>query len=315
VGEVDWSRTVFVLIASDAVTRRLGGAVLDRLTGIGYVPAGWRVLWHRPADLDAFHEKNITTAWRAYFYRLVDRLFAFGPTVAVLLRDERTTGDSHQRLREAKGASEPAEAAAGTVRADLGAVNAMLALMHSADSPADSARESAVFLGADRVRGTGDPAELRALLALLDGAGPAERRGYPQVLAGVRARLLAAVWDRLAPQARREAMSALHGGIAELARPGAGDRLAAWLPGDDPIREVLGSDFTPQRPGPDLDRVRPLLRLHGTDLDPWEDLVLATSRRFEPRREAEPALPGVPVTSAAGDGPPPRAVIPAAAAR
>lgn len=307
--EVDWDRTVFVLIAPDAVTRRLAGTVLDRLTALGFRPAAWRVLWHRPVNLDAFHEKNITTAWRAYFYRLVDRLFAFGPTVAMLMSDGRPDGDSHERLRRAKGASEPAEAAPGTIRADLGSVNAMLALMHSSDSPADSRLESSVFFGPDLRTGDGEPDELRALLALLDGGGPAERRGHAEVVSGVRARLLAAAWQQLGPAARREATAALRGGIDELARPGAGTRLASWLPAGHPLAEALACDFTPSSPGPDPDRLRPLLRLHGTDLDPWEDLVLATSRRFVPR--------GYPA-----DGPPseaapvePLAVTPAGAAR
>jgi nucleoside diphosphate kinase len=308
VDEVDWDRTVFVLIAPDAVTRRLGGAVLDRLVASGYRPSAWRVLWHRPANLDAFHEKKITTAWRAYFYRLVDRLFGFGPTVAMLLRDERPDGDSHERLCLAKGASEPAEAAPGTIRADLGSVNAMLALMHSSDSPADSRLESGVFFGPHGLTGAGEPGELRAQLALLDGAGPVERRGYRQVLSGVRARLLAAAWEQLDPGARREAAAALSAGVGALADPGAGARLAGWLPAGHPLGEVLAADFTPEHPGPDPDRVRPLLRLYGTDLDPWEDLVLATSRRFRPRRDDDPALPTVAEPAA-------RTVTPAAAAR
>jgi nucleoside diphosphate kinase len=283
--DVDWDRTVFVLLAPDALARGLGEAVLDRLDALGYRPVAWHVLWQRPLELDAFHEKNITHSWKAYLYRLVDQLFAFGPTVAMLVHDERPGDadrpDSHQRLRQAKGASEPAEAGPGTIRGDLRSINAMLALMHSADCAADSRHESAVFLDRDRFHT--DPGGLRTALRLLTLAGPPERRGYPEVLAGLRARVLAAAWDELAPAARAElaAPAEVADGLTE---PGAGERLAALLPVGHPLASVLCADFTPECPGPALDRVRPLLRVHATDLDPWEDLVLATSRRFEPRR-------------------------------
>src|SRR3712207_6825731 len=85
--EVDWERTVFVLIAPDALARRVGDTVLDRMAADGFRPTGWRVLWHRPPDLDAFNERNITQVWHGYLYRLVDQLFALGPTVAVLVHD------------------------------------------------------------------------------------------------------------------------------------------------------------------------------------------------------------------------------------
>ena len=282
--DLDWDTTVFVLLAPDALARHHGRAVLDRLARAGYAPVGWRLLWHRPADLDAFHEQNITRAWKAYLYRLVDRLFAYGPTVALQVADQRAAPgrNSHARLRAVKGGSEPADSAAGTIRGDLGSINAMLALMHSADTPADSRHESAVFTG-DQGFEYGDPAGLRAALELLERGGVPERRGYPQVLAGVRARLLAAAWPELGAPARATVAGLLAGG-ADLAAAGTGGRLAEVLPAGHPLRAVLCHDFSPDDPGPDIDRIRPVLRPYGTDLDPWEDLVLATSRRFSPRR-------------------------------
>jgi nucleoside diphosphate kinase len=303
---LDWDRTVFALISPDAVARHLAGAVLDRLAGFGYRPLAWRMLWHRPADLDSFHERNISHSWDAYQYRLVDQLFAFGPAVALLLADDRPSGAqaSHQRLRAAKGSSRPADARPGTIRGDLGSINLMLALMHSADSAADSRHESAVFAGPGGFEFPADSGELRAGLRLLDQARPPELRGHPEVLAGVRARLLAAAWDDL-PRVERKAAAAMlaaDAGCRGLAGPGElpagpgeplagpsellagpGELLAGLLPAAHPLAEVLRADFTPQSPGPGLERVRLLLRNYGTDLDAWEDLVLATSRRFQPR--------------------------------
>ncbi|MFY1636207.1 nucleoside-diphosphate kinase [Solwaraspora sp. WMMB335] len=285
---VDWEHTVFMLLAPDALARQLGGRIVDRVRGEGFEPVAWRLLWHRPTNLDAFHERNITQVWKAYLYRLVDQLFAFGPTVALLVRDNRPDPrhPSHERLRLAKGASDPAAASAGSIRGDLGSINIMLALMHSADSPADSHRESAVFTDGGFDIGTdgGDPASLRTLLDLLGRSAPAERRGYPEVLAGLRARVLTIAWPDLSDPGRRVVDDLLTGGPTDLATAGMGEKVAGLLPGGHPLAPIVASDFTPDQPGPDPARLQDLLAVHGTRLDPWELLVLATSRRFPPRR-------------------------------
>jgi nucleoside diphosphate kinase len=286
VDRIDWDRHVFVLAAPDALARHLGGEVVRRLAATGFMPAGWRVVWHRPPNLDAFHERNITQVWKAYLYRLVDRLFAFGPTVALLVRDTTPHSrlSSHQRLRLVRGGSEPVNASPGTIRGDLGSINAMLALLHSADSPADSHRESGVFAGPSGFE-HGEPVDLDRLLALLELGRPAERRGYEAVVAGVRARMIVALWDELSPAARGVARALLDRGIPGLAEAEAGGELADLLePAGHPLAQVLRCAFEADSPGIDLDRARAVLRTYGTDLDPWEDLVLATSMRFAPRR-------------------------------
>jgi len=285
VDDINWDRTVFSLLGPDALARYLGDAVLDRMESIGFTPIAWRVLWHRPADLDSFHENNISHSWNAYLYRLVDQLFAFGPTVAMLLADQRQDRAecSHRRLVQAKGSSDPVKAGPGTIRGELGSINVMLALMHSSDTPADSAKESAVFGGPEGLPRDGDPDELRTALALMRASAPQERRGYPEVLAGLRARALVAAWDELPRPLRKTAGAMLEAGGTELAAPGSGERLASLLPPAHPLAELLRADFTPASPGPDPARIRLALRMYGTDLDPWQDLVLATSRRFWPR--------------------------------
>jgi nucleoside diphosphate kinase len=287
VNEIDLSQTVFTLICPDALARHLGVAVLERIESAGFAPVAWRVLWHRPADLDSFHEQNITQVWKAYRYRLIDQLFAFGPAVALLVADQHPAGDGHQgshdRLRLAKGPSDPASSGPGTIRGDLGSINAVLSLMHCADSAADSARESHVFAGPGGFT-RGDQGELRTVLALLEASRQREDRGYREVLAGLRARALAAAWEDLPRPVRKTAGVMLEAGVGTLAAPGSGGRLAALLPDDHPLAALLGADFTPSSPGPDLERVSVLLATLGTGVDDWESLVLATSRRFPPRR-------------------------------
>jgi hypothetical protein len=159
----------------------------------------------------------------------------------------------------------------------------MLSLMHSADSAADSASESAVFAGPGGfVRGD-DRGELRTVLAMLQVSKPREDRGYREVLAGLRARSLAGAWEELPRPVRKTAGAMLEAGPAEFTAPGAGERLACLLPDAHPLAGLLRAEFTPRSPGPDPQRVRLVLAAFGTCIDQWESLVLATSRRFWPR--------------------------------
>lgn len=282
--EVDWDRTVFVLICPDGVARQHSFTILNALAAADLTPLAWRVLWHRPDGLDSFHERNIASAWQAYRYRLVDQLFAFGPSVALLMADQGAGSgpDPHTRLRLLKGPSDPAQADPGTIRGDLHSINAMLSLLHSADSPADSASESAVFAGVDGF--TGDDCEgLSAALGLLEASKPREQRDYPEVVAGLRAKALAAAWPQLPRPLRKTAAALLEAGPAELAAPGTGERLASLLDPAHPLASLIGADFTPAAPGPDPDRVAATLAGFGAAIDEWERLVLATSRRFWPR--------------------------------
>jgi hypothetical protein len=154
--------------------------------------------------------------------------------------------------------------------------------MHCADSAADSAREGPVFAGPGGFP-AGDQGELRAMLALLQMSRQREDRGYREVLAGLRAKTLAAAWEDLPRPVRKTARAMLEAGVAELAAPGGGERLAALFPDRHPLAALIAADFTPRSPGPDPERVGVLLAALGTGIDDWESLVLATSRRFPPR--------------------------------
>jgi nucleoside diphosphate kinase len=285
--DVDWERTAFALICPDAIARHLGTTVLRRLRDRGFHPLTWKCLWQRPDGLDAYYERNITEVWHGYLYRLADRVFSYGPAIALLLHD-RTPVDgltSHQRLRAVKGSSEPSKAAAGTIRGDLGSINVSLGLLHSSDSATEARRETEAFVGRDGFPAGLAPEDLFAQVGMLESARPAERRGYEDVLAGLRARIIAIVWDTLPAAARELATKLRCAGVAALAAPGAGAQLADLLPpGGHPLEPALRCDYLPGHPRVDLDHVAALLRAYGTVLDAWEDLILATSMRFEPRR-------------------------------
>jgi nucleoside-diphosphate kinase len=289
--DVDWERTVFTLIPPDALTRGLGLAVLDRFVGAGFTPVASAVVWKRPENLDAYNERNITEVWKAYLYRMVDLLFGYGPTVALLIRDDQPPGElsSHKRMRALKGASSPSEALPGTIRRDLRAINVTCDLVHASDSPAESQHEAVSFV--DELGWSGvDGDQVRDLITLTMAGYRHEDREFDQVLACVRARVAGAVWADLTPAGQQLALSWQRGQVAEIAAPGAGARLAALLrdPANHPLAPMLRCEFLPDSARIDLARFDHVLRGFGGYLDRWEELVLTSSMRFRPMRTVVP---------------------------
>ncbi|MEV4099771.1 nucleoside-diphosphate kinase [Nonomuraea sp. NPDC049649] len=278
--EIVWDRTVLFLFPPDALMRHLVTPVLERLEKHGFEPIRYEVLWHRPPGQDAFHETKITSVWKAYFYRQVDAVFDLGPSLALLVEDRSPAPDPHLRLRALKGASDPAAAEPGTIRRDLRGVNVLLDLVHSADSPEDSRHEAGIFMGGGY--GTpldGDLRPLRDLVALLEAGTPRESREFDDVRAGLRARVVAALWHELDDEARKLAPE-----LAVAARDGAGAELAALLPARHPLADFLACDFLPGGERHDLRRAAARLAVYGVSMDRWEHAVLQTSMLFPPLR-------------------------------
>ncbi|WP_214106897.1 nucleoside-diphosphate kinase [Acrocarpospora catenulata] len=278
--DIAWDRTVFFLFPPDAVLRHLCAPVLAVLEDHGFEPVRYEVLWHRPPNQDALHERKITSVWKAYFYRQVDLVFELGPSLALLVEDRSAAVDSHTRLRALKGASDPASAAPGTIRRDLRGVNVLLDIVHSSDTPDDSRHEAGVFFGPEL--GTplhGDQRELRDLVAMLEAGHPRENREFDQVRAGLRSRVVAAVWHELDAEGRKLAPE-----LAASYRPDAGAELAALLPVGHPLAALLACEFLPDLPGIDLPRAEAHLAVYGVTLDRWERAVLRSSMLFSPLR-------------------------------
>lgn len=299
-----WDRHVFSLIMPDAFSRQVAGAIVERLGSAGFVVRYSRLLRVAPEQLDEVNAANIKHHWDSYRYRLLDRLFLSGPVLALVYEDiSGRVEDSHSRLKQLKGATDPRLAAAGTIRRDLGGINAMLALMHAADTPDRSLLEARLFLGESVVdtdappfgsaaAGT-DSSSTEAVLALL-AAAPPERRGFDEVLHGHRAQVLAAAWSDLTPAGRSLAQDALGplGPAATISPLGLADdeigpKLAETLRSGTahPAYDLLRAGWQPGLFGlaeRDLRRAQATLELPA---DPWADLVLLTSAQFAPRRD------------------------------
>lgn len=293
--EVDWTRNVFVLLAPDTFVRGKQFDVLARLRALSLEPVAFRLVQMGPDLLDALYAINIADRWDTYRYRLLDRSFRIGPVMAMVFRDSAKgegdgdgageAGEPYRRLAAEKGFHEPVRAAEGTIRRDLGAINSILGLLHSSDSPDEAAQESALFgVNGPGLRGVEPASALEGFLRLVAAERPAETRDFDGVLGGVRARAGRAAWADLSERGRE--LLVRRAGEDTLWAVGAGAEIAAELRcgPENPMRAALVGEFTPEHPRVDMAEALNGLAAYGVALDEWEHLVLESSMYFQPRR-------------------------------
>lgn len=282
----DWDEIGFVLVNPDGVARGLASDVLRRLALAGLGVGGGRLVTVSAQDILLLYPEVQSIEFEYLGeYRMALRLFEYGPALAVAVR--RPSGDPrpvHETLRTLKGAPDPGASPPGTLRRDLRGVNRTLRIVHCSNSPHEARTNCETFLHPEQfetVDGAAeDPHDIAALLGEQAGAG----RGFLQVLAHVRARVLAAVWTDLGSHGRDLVRKWMERDPLELASRTAGPRLLAELPPTAAERTapVLGADFRPASRTVDFHCVETELGSLGVRLDRWERLVLETSLHTAP---------------------------------
>ncbi len=124
------------IIKPDAFSGRKTGKIIAQLEGDGFRIVGGRVLRLDRERAEAFYAVH---RGKPFFTSLVDFMTS-GPVLALTLERE----DAVTRLREVIGATDPAEAAPGTVRA-LYAESKERNAIHASDSPENARLEVAFF--------------------------------------------------------------------------------------------------------------------------------------------------------------------------
>jgi nucleoside-diphosphate kinase len=99
------------IIKPDAVAARQVGQILARLEKAGFEVVALRMRSLSPAEAEGFYHVHRE---RPFFKSLVD-FMASGPCVPMVLEGDGAIG----KLRELMGATDPAKAAAGTIRKDF----------------------------------------------------------------------------------------------------------------------------------------------------------------------------------------------------
>jgi nucleoside-diphosphate kinase len=127
-----------VLIKGDGVRRKLVGEVIRRIEARGLDIADMKLM---EVSTELAEEHYAEHRERPFFEELVEFITAT-PVVAMRIRGEGAI----QAMRTLMGATNPADAAPGTIRGDL-ALSMPDNLVHGSDSPESAERELGLFFG------------------------------------------------------------------------------------------------------------------------------------------------------------------------
>jgi nucleoside-diphosphate kinase len=130
------SERTLAIIKPDAFKRGLVGDILKRIEASGLTLGALRVMHLSHAQAEAFYDVHKARP----FYKSLCDYMSSGPVVIAVLQGERAIA----RWRELMGATDPAKAAAGTIRKDFG-LNVEQNATHGSDAPETAAQEIAFF--------------------------------------------------------------------------------------------------------------------------------------------------------------------------
>jgi nucleoside-diphosphate kinase len=131
-----------ILIKPDAVARSLAGEILGRIERRGFRVVGGKLV---RVDAALGEEHYAEHAQKPFFGELVDFITS-APTWALVVEGEGAIAT----LRTTIGATDPADAAPGTIRGDL-ATSMPNNLVHGSDSPESAQREIALWFADDEL--------------------------------------------------------------------------------------------------------------------------------------------------------------------
>ncbi len=132
------NETTLILFKTDAVQKRLVGAVLSRFEGEGFTIRGMKMM-HLSSELLQEHYAHV--ADKPFFPEIVAFMQA-SPVIALALEGE----DVISRVRDLLGPTDSTKAAKGTIRGDFG-VDMMTNVCHASDGPETAAAELKRFFG------------------------------------------------------------------------------------------------------------------------------------------------------------------------
>ncbi|SHE43229.1 nucleoside diphosphate kinase [Seinonella peptonophila] len=126
----------FLMVKPDGVQRGLVGEVVKRFEQKGFQLVGAKLM-HISSQLAQQHYAEHRE--RPFFGELVEFITA-GPVFAMVWQGENVIATARQMM----GATNPADAAPGTIRGDYG-VQVAMNIIHGSDSPESAEREIGLF--------------------------------------------------------------------------------------------------------------------------------------------------------------------------
>ncbi len=131
-----------VLIKPDAMKRRLAGTIISRLEKAGVKLVAMKMLH---IDKELAHRHYAVHKDKPFFNDLVNYITS-SPIVAAVFEGENAI----EVIRKTMGATDPAKAEAGTIRADFG-LDIEHNTVHGSDSPQTAAVEIKLYFSEDEI--------------------------------------------------------------------------------------------------------------------------------------------------------------------
>lgn len=134
--------TTLVLIKPDGFQKKICGEIIDRIEKRGLIISGMKLLKLSHEQAEKHYEEHKT---KPFFAELVSFITS-GPLVALAV-----SGDNAIKvLRTMMGATNPVDAAPGTIRGDF-ALSISHNVIHGSDSPVSAERELAIYFSSDEL--------------------------------------------------------------------------------------------------------------------------------------------------------------------
>lgn len=133
-----------VLIKPDAMKRHLAGAIINRFEQRGLTIVGMKLI-HMDEALAKRH--YAVHQGKPFFDGLIEYITST-PVVAIVFQGENAI----ELIRKTMGATDPAKAEKGTIRADFGA-DIQNNAVHGSDSPENAAKEITLFFKKSEIYG------------------------------------------------------------------------------------------------------------------------------------------------------------------
>jgi nucleoside-diphosphate kinase len=133
----------FAIIKPDAVRKQVSGQILSRIEAAGFTVRAMRMIHMSKAEAEGFYYVHRE---RPFFGGLTD-FMSSGPCIVLCLE----APDAIRKWRDLMGATDPAKAAAGSLRRDFGASIDNNAT-HGSDAPETAAFELGYFFRGLEVR-------------------------------------------------------------------------------------------------------------------------------------------------------------------
>ncbi|MCS3460074.1 MULTISPECIES: nucleoside-diphosphate kinase [Aeromonas] len=132
----------FSIVKPDAVSKNLIGAIYNRFESAGLRIVAAKMIHMSAEQAGGFYAEHKERP----FYNALVAFMTSGPVMVQVLEGE----DAIRRNREIMGATNPADALAGTLRACF-AESIDRNAVHGSDAPASAAREIAYFFSDDEI--------------------------------------------------------------------------------------------------------------------------------------------------------------------